>query len=305
MINFIKHHDIDKKRWDHSILNSANFNIYGMSFYLDIVSPGWDALIEGDYESIFPLTWRRKFGINYLYQPFFTQQNGVYFKEKPNQNLLQSFLNMVEKHYKYIDICLNTENNFPVEKYKLQPKVTHHLNLHQPYQKLEKQYSTNHLRNLKKARTGAYLILNDPERITDIIKLFRVTKGKSISTLKNSDYKMFLVLCDEMKKRGFCEVLYTGDGQSKVIGGIIVFKIQNNAVFIFSALAEQYKNTGLMHLLIDRYIEKHAGENLILDFEGSMNPQLARFYKGFGSEVFFYPHITLNNLPSAVRWLKK
>jgi hypothetical protein len=65
-----------------AIARSFNGIVYAYSWYLDIVSPGWDALVKDDYKSVMPLTWRKKYGIKYLYQPFFTQQLGVFSSDK-------------------------------------------------------------------------------------------------------------------------------------------------------------------------------------------------------------------------------
>jgi len=47
MIIYHKHHEIDRDRWDECIRKSFNGIIYAYSWYLDIVSPQWEALIEG------------------------------------------------------------------------------------------------------------------------------------------------------------------------------------------------------------------------------------------------------------------
>ena len=62
MIVFRSHSEIDKEKWDACIRESANGIIYGYSWYLDIVSPGWAGLIEDAYTAVFPLTQRKKFG---------------------------------------------------------------------------------------------------------------------------------------------------------------------------------------------------------------------------------------------------
>ena len=56
----------------------TNGFIYGYSFYLDHMAKHWDALVSGDYEAVMPLTWNRKYGIYYLYQPFLAAQLGVF-----------------------------------------------------------------------------------------------------------------------------------------------------------------------------------------------------------------------------------
>ncbi|MBT5428083.1 MAG: hypothetical protein HOK84_17895, partial [Bacteroidetes bacterium] len=54
-IYHLKHKDIDKSRWDTTITRSINGNIYGYSWYLDAVSPDWEALINLDYSIVLPL----------------------------------------------------------------------------------------------------------------------------------------------------------------------------------------------------------------------------------------------------------
>lgn len=81
MITYLTHNQIDKQRWDDCIKQSPNGNVYALSWYLDIVHPRWEALVEDDYVSVMPLTGNRKCGISYPFQPFFVQQLGVFSKE--------------------------------------------------------------------------------------------------------------------------------------------------------------------------------------------------------------------------------
>ena len=70
-IKYLKHNQIDKQKWDSAIENARNGLVYVLSWFLDIVSPDWDALVYGDYEVVMPLTYRNKLGVKYLYQPVF------------------------------------------------------------------------------------------------------------------------------------------------------------------------------------------------------------------------------------------
>ena len=62
-IKHIKHQNIDFEKWDKTILSSVYPLVFAQSFYLNATCPQWDALIIGDYESVFPLTYNTKFGI--------------------------------------------------------------------------------------------------------------------------------------------------------------------------------------------------------------------------------------------------
>ncbi len=60
-----------------------------------------------------------------------------------------------------------------------------------------------------------------------------------------------------------------------------------------------------MPFLIDSFIRQNAGKNITLDFEGSNDLNLARFYKSFGSKECAYQQVKINRLPFPVNLLKK
>ena len=81
-IAFLKNKEIDRGKWDRCIENSCNGTLYAMSWYLDAVAENWDALITGDYETVFLITYIKRLGINILYTPDCIQQLGI-FSKKP------------------------------------------------------------------------------------------------------------------------------------------------------------------------------------------------------------------------------
>jgi hypothetical protein len=54
MIVYHKNHEIDREQWDKCIRNSPGTKPYAWSWYLDIMAPGWEALVDDDYDSVFP-----------------------------------------------------------------------------------------------------------------------------------------------------------------------------------------------------------------------------------------------------------
>ena len=78
MIRYLRHNEIDREKWDACIAASENGLVYAYSWYLDVVHPEWEALVMDDYAAVMPLTGGRKFGVEYLFQPFFVQQLGAF-----------------------------------------------------------------------------------------------------------------------------------------------------------------------------------------------------------------------------------
>ncbi len=304
MISYLEHHQIDKSKWDRCIRQAPNALIYARSWYLDIVSPGWSALVEGDYKTVFPLTWKKKYGFYYLYQPFFTQQLGLFSGEKKiAEKTVDKFLESIPDLFRLIEIQLNSANGCSKKEFSVFERITHHLDLNHSYEKIRSLYSENLKRNIRRAAGNTLEISTDIDP-ADIIQLFRRNKGKEISTLENKDYRVLLRLVETAKQEKHVAVLGAKTG-GKVCAGAVFMKSDHEYIFFFSATNEEARAAGAMSLLIDSFIRAHAGEKMNLDFEGSMDKNLARFYKSFGSKEVVYLQIKKNNLPSYIRWIKK
>lgn len=57
-LDFVPFEDLDKNKWNGNIHYSVNGNIYGYYWYLKSVIKEWDAIIEGDYQSVMPIPRR-------------------------------------------------------------------------------------------------------------------------------------------------------------------------------------------------------------------------------------------------------
>ena len=93
--------------------------------------------------------------------------------------------------------------------------------------------------------------------------------------------------------------------QNKLLASAAFFFSHNRAYYILVGNHPDGKTLGASHTLIDAFIKDHAGQDLILDFEGSDIRNLAFFYSGFGAKEEMYPAIKLNRLPWYIRLFKK
>src|SRR5678809_1754095 len=98
-IEYLTHQQIDKAKWDICIDSADNGLIYAYSFYLHHMAKHWDALVLNDYEAVMPLTWNKKYGFYYLYQPAFTASLGVFGKNLTKE-IIDDFISMLPSKFK-------------------------------------------------------------------------------------------------------------------------------------------------------------------------------------------------------------
>ncbi len=300
MIRYLKNEDIDKKKWDDCIRESFNGLVYACSWYLDIVAGEWEALVENDYKRVFPLTGAKKMGIYYLFQPPFTQQLGIFSKGVLSKQVVESFLNEIPAKYKLIEINLNSLNKTEEHSKFATPWLTHLLDLINSYEKTAAGYSKNLKRNLKKAEKAGVTVMKNIKP-DEVIALFREDRGKSLKNIKESDYTKLRRLTYLGIYKGMMHTYGAFSKTNDLIAGAIFIKNRGKAVFLFSGNSREGKENAAMPLIIDTFIKENSQKNLTLDFEGSNDPNLARFYKSFGSKEVTYPHLKINRLPALLK----
>ena len=52
----------------------------------------------------------KKFGVNYLFQPFFVQQLGVFSKTPMTEGKLKVFLDVIPEKYRFCELRFNESN---------------------------------------------------------------------------------------------------------------------------------------------------------------------------------------------------
>ncbi len=302
-ITHLNHSQIDKSKWDECIDRSHNRIIYAQSWYLDIVCKGWEALVIADYETVMPLTRGNKFGINYLYQPFFTQQLGIFSRKESNQKLVDKFLASIPAKFKFIDIALNKGNDCESGEFQTKSNVNYELKLDKSYYEIAKGYSSNTKRNINKAAQHKLTIRSDVSTVK-LIQLFRNNLGKGLKNIKDGHYQLLKQIMDRSLFELDGEIYGLNSFSGELCAGAFFLKSYDSYIFLFSATNDESKENGAMFLIIDQFIRTHADEKIILDFEGSNIKSLARFYKSFGANEFNYLRIKKNNLPGLIKLFK-
>lgn len=301
-IQYLQHQQIDKKKWDNCINESKNGLIYGYSFYLDAMSPGWDALIIGDYETIMPLTWRKKYTIYYLYQPFFCAQLGI-FGNEISREIVESFLRNVPAKFKYWDFYLNQRNLFFIPEYPMYERSNYVLSLNKDYNQLAANYAQSHLRNIKRSvKQGNYVEKNIP--LADVISLAH-SQSQAFSPLAEKDFNDFSKVFKKLQSDNKAWTYGVFSKQNKLMASCAFIFSHNRAYYILVGNHPDGRTSGASHLMIDYFIKEYAEQDLLLDFEGSSINSLAFFYKSFGATLEKFAGIKMNRLSRIAKLFKQ
>jgi hypothetical protein len=303
-IRYINHTEIDKIKWDNRITHSANGLIYAYSFYLDNMTDEWDALVLNDYEAIMPLTWKKKYSIRYLYQPFLTAQLGV-FGNNLSARILELFVKQIPSDFKYWDFYLNHQNVFPVSGsgINLYLRSNYVLDLSKSYEVLNTGYRENIKRNIKKCtQLGCRAEKGfEAEKVIDLaLQQMRVRNRET-----DQNISRFRKLYKLLQAKAMATTYGIFSAQDELLVSAIFFYSHNRAYYILVGNHPNGKTMGASHALIDAFIKDHAGQKMLLDFEGSDIRNLAFFYSSFGALEEKYTAIRLNRLPFYLKWLKK
>jgi hypothetical protein len=176
------------------------------------------------------------------------------------------------------------------------------LNLDDSYENLYSTYRDNIKRNIKKSEQ-LQLRINKNIDVADVIKLSK-EQSSDFSSIADKDFtqfkKLYRLLYNDKKATTYG--VHTKEGQ--LIASAVFFFSHNRAYYIMVGNHPNGKTLGASHALINAFIKDHAGEKLLLDFEGSDISSLAFFYSSFGAGEERYSAVKLNKLPVAIKWLK-
>ena len=288
MIHYIEHNDIEFEKWDACVTKSFNRLIYGFSWFLDVVCDDWDALVLNDYEAVFPLPKRKKWGIEYIYQPCFCQQLGVFSKKKVP---IESFLNCIPKRFKYLELNVSYSNCFVVQE-----NNNFELEL---LKNIESHFSKNTSRNIAKAKASNLSLVSNisPEQHRSLINTNLSKLG-----ISQKDLDIYEQLCYVLIKKNVGKIYAVFDEFNNLVASSLI-AIDSCRIYYLNGSANQKgKKIGASHWMLYEIMKKYYGK--IFDFEGSNIEGVARFYSGFGAIKKSYSTIKINRLPLYLKWLK-
>lgn len=301
MIVHLLHHQIDMEAWDRRLHASANASWYGSRAALDAAAPGWNALVDEATGAQMPLPWRRKYGIRYLYQPFMLQHLGP-FSPKPSPDDAIRFIRALPRFYRYADICVHGEGEWSGRGLRTEVRTDHVLALDADPGSMRSNYSTNHRRSLRKAEQVGVVM----ERKVTAAEVAAFIEGSpqyaqwEVRSAQRATMRRIME-ATQADGSGFGRMALH-EGRPVAAGWFV--QGPGEIIFLKGISSPQGREVGAMHALIDDVIGGFASSELNFDLAGGNDPQLARFYSGFGAQPVLYLRALMNHLPPLIRRLK-
>ncbi|TAL60195.1 MAG: hypothetical protein EPN88_16280 [Bacteroidetes bacterium] len=301
MIVYYKNNEIDREQWDNCVKNSPGVKPYGFSWYLDIMSPGWQALVDDDYDSVFPVPGFSRFGIQYVSTPPFLQQLGAFSPDKPASKAIKEFLDFMPDMYRHIDLCV--AQKIKIKGYKVTEKTNLELDLSRSYEKISNHFSPQCKKNIKVSAK------KQPEILTDIspdemIDLYIRDNLKKIRGFKIREYQRLKILMNFCLKNKKGRILGVRTTRKRLIFAIFLIETPGNKTlrFVVSTPESVIKRIG--YFVINDLIKNYSNTRTILDFAGSSIQSIDPLEESFGCVNVPYYRVYRNRLFWPVRLMK-
>lgn len=266
----LKHHNIDKAAWDYTIANAVVSLPYAFSWFLDAVSPQWEALITSDYSYVMPLPVKRKFGISYVIHPRWTQQLGIFSREPLTEYVIKTFFRCIP----YLSYDFNIHFGHIGGFQSLPNRI---IDLSADYSTIQQGFSKNTKRNIKKAEQAGLEIKTIESAV--LVNFWRSQNGDMPAELGEK----LPLLCEAVQcyKMGSFYGVFTP--ANELVATLMILETDTRIIYLVPTSNALGKELCAMFLLVDYLLKAHAGTGKIFDCEGSQILGVDRFYEGFGA----------------------
>lgn len=300
-IQQVSRQELDESKYNDCIENAKFSKIFGFSWYLDAVVDQWMVLMINDYEAVMPIPYKKKYGITYVYPPFWILELGIYSKSKNDYS--QDFMNYLKANFKWIELRLNENNDFILPNNSFIKKQFQVLNISKSYDAIFNAFRKDRKKDLKKAKSSNLEVKWDDE-LHQLITLFQNNIGLRTPNIKEDNYKQLsdlIKICID-KRKGTMLSVY--QNETIVASAFLLFHKAAVTILVSSTDLKNREN-GINTFLIDLIINKYQGRYKQLNFGGSSIDSIASYFLSFGAETVNYPMIKLNQLPIPIRWFKQ
>ena len=283
---------------------AKNSSVYDQPWYLSLLNNNKVAVfIYGDFHTVLLVPYKEKWGIRYAVMPHFVQKLNFLGADFGKERILHALVNF----FKYGQISFHLENVIQSNSElfdSIKKRTNYILQLNSDYTVLRKKYGSNHKRNCSKLNN---ISIKRVESANDLIEIFEKEKksnftSKQLSSINQSIRK--IVKNADVKNSVNLIGAFQND---KNIANALFLEFNERIYYILGSsikLNVNFSDKGLF-AIFDWLICTYSNTLKTIDFEGSDIPGVARFFKGFGSEMENYYSVKWNRLPFPLNLIKR
>lgn len=268
--------EISEKAWNALLDNSPDYALFSRLWFLDAVGESSVyAAVYGNYETAVPLLVAKKGFLRLALAPLWIPYSGV-LGNRPSAEIWNRLKNFLKLHFAVYALPLAPETWYGSVQYA---RPTYILDL-PTYSQPEK----HHLRQIQKAvRSGVNVReKGDAEAFTEF---YWNTRGHKAPGFKPYHRERLLCLTREALMRGYGFCIEATNGRDETVAAAFFLRSSSTAYFLDGTANEMGRSSGAMFRLIHEGLLQLKEKGVIrVDFCGSKDPGVARFYKGFGAE---------------------
>ncbi len=220
------------------------------------------------------------------------KQNSFY---KKVFSLIENYLSSQKKVITTICFPSDYHDFLPFfwNSYKVSPLITYHLNLQDSVDTIYKNFASERRNDIKKA---------EKDRLKSVkTDNYSIIKKMVEFTYERKDKKMNAQIIDAIinkyanKENSFCYITYQ---ENKPIAGAFIIYYNNIAYYLLGGYDPNHRHQGAGALSVWNAIQ-HAKELGLktFDFEGSILPEVEKFFRAFGGYSVPYQSINKASLP--------
>jgi hypothetical protein len=268
-LDFVPFEDIDKNKWNGNIHYSPNGNIYGYHWYLKSVIKEWDAIVEGDYQSVMPIPRRPLTTFEQSLLPYlgpytvngYSAQRAQTFYEKWKQYRKDGYYGFNARFGKLIDR----------EESTLIVKNHHYINLQPSYDQITEKYSSR-----------AHLLLNEATRQTFVygsdIKPETLIENENLNESEKST--LYRIMYNAVQR----SVGWSLKVENKSSGGVAKSFFISDKSGIYEIFSSSQNDETNHLLMLDTLIRSNAGKPIRL-YTHPSGEQINAFLGGESIEI--------------------
>lgn len=277
--------------------------VFFQPWWLDIVSSNWHVAIaeaQGELQGVWPYALDKRLGFKIIRNPLLTPYLGPYFfypdhlsdQEKAGfeQTVFERLWQQIPAWDSFDLEATTTYNNgllLTQKGFDSVAKITYEIDLGPTEQQLLAAAHSNH-RNLIRQAGACHKIVTGNKLLPLLQQLHKATFDR-----KNKPYPfdaaMIEKLVKESGRREAGNIYAVQDGDQEITAAIFTVWDHSKMYLLLSTVDPEKAHPGAVRLLIWHAIKEAKLKGLhAFDFEGSMDPGIAAFFRRFGGHQKTY-----------------